>query len=776
MARDIRIKITGDSSGLKKAFGAAEKDAEGFGSKVGGILGGIAKVGGLVAAGGIAAAVPLLKDAVGAASDFNEALSKTQVLFGSSSDAVVAWADDAAQNIGLSRQAALDAAGSFAVFGKSMGLTGGDLADFAKKATGLGADLDSFFNSETAGEGAEAIGAALRGESEPIRRFGVMLNEDTLKAVALSKGLVTASVDTKKFGTAQEAAEKAARKTAKALKEHGANSVEYTDAVRDQEQAEAALAEVMDGKVPQLTQAQKMQAAYLSILDQTTDAQGDFERTAGGLANKQRQVAAEFANTKQELGAAFLPVMLKVSDVILTKILPAFREFARWVNHIAEVFRTAGWEEAAKEVLGKVGDAISAVAGWIRDTGAPALWEVTKELAHRLADWVKDPAWPWLLEHLGQWLSDFGGWITGTALPWLWDQVKALAGAFADWVMDPALPWLLSHLGDWLSDFGKWFATDAVPWLGKKVWELAGIFADWVNDSAKKLAENLPGWLGAFTRWFVSDALPTVVIKMAEFGSAMANWVADAGIELVKNLPGWIASFSQWMLDHGYPAVLEIGANVAKKLAQGVWGALDFMGDVARAIVDGIIDGMWENAQRLAGALADWVDKNIPGPIKKVLQIFSPSKVMVGIGGQIADGLAVGIEAGAAQVAASSQLLAAAAVPAVEWPDPFQSLFPTITRNPDATYIGADKVAGVTVGAGGALSTVVTPAKATSSILRPLGLGDDATSGSLSLSSSGYGAGGGVYNITINGVIIGTKEQLGAYLSDVLRQYDRARA
>lgn len=771
MARDIKIKITGDSSGLKKTFGEAAKDAEGFGSKVGSVFSGIAKAGGALALGGIAAAVPLIKSSIDAAGDFNETLSKTQVLFGDSSNAIVAWADDAARNMGQSRQQAMDAASSLAVFGKTMGFTGQGLADFSKFMVEKSSDMASFFNTEPA-EAVEALGAALRGESEPIRKFGVMINEESIKAMALSMGLVKANVDTKKFSTAQEAAQKAARKAAEALKKHGEGSVEYTDAVRDQKQAEEALAEVMAGKVPELTQQQKMLATYGNILDQTSGVVGDFERTSDGLANKQRILTAEFADARQELGSAFLPAAMAVADFLLERVVPALRDVNRWVQDVATTIRTSGWGAGFEQVTGDVKGKLLALGGWLRDTAAPAIWAATQKLAGVLADWVADPAWPWLVEHLGQWLSDFGGWFSSTAFPWLIDKAKGLGKVIGDLAVH-AWDYLKDNLPTWLSAFGAWFENTGWPWLVEHVNAWSSAFADWVLDSIPKLVDNLKAWLEQLQHWFEGDANPTAEKGGESVGTSIVHGMGRAGVAFTQQLADWHFKLTIWFTKDMVPAMVKGAGELVWALSKTVGAAGDRLFAEFRAIgvdiVRGVIQGIKDAAGELAGALKEYVWNGIPEVIRKRLGIFSPSKVMASIGGQIAEGLAVGIAAGADQVEKSSQLLAQAAQVG-DWPTDPGRFAPTVTRNADGTVMFAGDP---NVYPGSSYITVPAAAKATKATLRPVGLGDD-ESGSYSLSSSGYGAGGGTFNITINGVIIGDKVQLGQFLAGVLRDYDRS--
>jgi hypothetical protein len=200
-----------------------------------------------------------VKDSITAASNLQETVSKNRVIFGKSAESVEAFAKTAASTFGQSEQQALDAAATFGVFGKAAQLGGEDLVNFSTDFTVLASDLASFSNTSPE-EAITAIGAALRGEAEPIRKYGVLLNDATLKQRASTIGI---------------------------YKGTGA-----------------------------LTAQQKILATQAEILAQTSDAQGDFERTADGLANKTRTLNAEFQNLSASAGKVLLPVATDLATVL----------------------------------------------------------------------------------------------------------------------------------------------------------------------------------------------------------------------------------------------------------------------------------------------------------------------------------------------------------------------------------------------------------------------------------------------------------------------------
>jgi hypothetical protein len=273
--------MAGSSAQITFAFlakDAASKSINAIGRNLKG-LGGIAKsvakgvaVGMAAIAGSTAAA---LGYAIKQASDFNETLSKTRVVLGQASGAVEAFAQTAATSLGMSEAEALNAASTFAIFGKSANLSGDSLAGFSTQLTTLAADFGSFYNASNE-DAITAIGAALRGESEPIRRFGILLNDATLKERAFAMGLI---------------------KTTK-------------EALTPQNRVLAAQAEI-------LAQAQN------------TGSMGDFARTFGGsFPNQVKALRANFANLTKDIGKAFLPAVMKV----FSALTPVFDDLFKGVN------------------------------------------------------------------------------------------------------------------------------------------------------------------------------------------------------------------------------------------------------------------------------------------------------------------------------------------------------------------------------------------------------------------------------------------------------------
>ena len=190
-----------------------------------------------------------------ASSDVVEAQNFVEQVFGSSTDTVLQFAKTATNATLMSERAILDAAATFGVFGKSVGLTGEDLAGFSKNLVLLAADMASIKNT-TVDQAINAIGAAFRNEFTPIRQYGAALDEATLKAKALELG-------------------------------------------------------IYDG-TGRLTTQQRVLATNQALYEQLGFAIGDVGRTFDEVANQSRLLDAQFENFKASLGDALIPMFRQV--------------------------------------------------------------------------------------------------------------------------------------------------------------------------------------------------------------------------------------------------------------------------------------------------------------------------------------------------------------------------------------------------------------------------------------------------------------------------------
>jgi hypothetical protein len=193
------------------------------------------------------------------ASDLGESINKSQQVFGKAARTMPGYASSVADSLGLSRAAALDAAAGIGAMLVPMGLSQDAAAKMSSRMTTLAADLASLHNEDPT-EMLDRLRAGLSGESEPLKRFGIVLSEVRVQQEAYRTGIA----------------------------ETGAT----------------------------LTESQKIQARYSLAIRDAGAANGDFARTSGGLANQQRILRAEVADLAASLGGVLLPAGMAVVGVL----------------------------------------------------------------------------------------------------------------------------------------------------------------------------------------------------------------------------------------------------------------------------------------------------------------------------------------------------------------------------------------------------------------------------------------------------------------------------
>ena len=238
------------------------------------------------------------------ASDYEENLNKLDVAFGSNSESVKKWAESAREAYGLSKVQATDAASAFGALGKGIGLSEKEAAGMSTTLTGLSADLGSYFNVGV-DESAKALEGIFTGESEALKKFGVVMNDTNLEKFAADQGLVWKEMD----------------------------------------------------------QTEKTMLRYQFVLDKTKDAQGDFARTNDGTANSLKIFQASVQDLATSIGTFLLPIVTPIIQKI-TELLNKFNELDPKTQKIITII---GLVVAAVGpvllIVGKLASSIGAIVG-----------------------------------------------------------------------------------------------------------------------------------------------------------------------------------------------------------------------------------------------------------------------------------------------------------------------------------------------------------------------------------------------------------------------------
>jgi hypothetical protein len=249
MAEELKVRIIGDATDLNAALSDAQKSLVAF-SKQAAELGKTMST--YVTAPLLAAGAASIK----MASDFNESLNKVDVSFKSASGSATEFAKTSLKTYGIASGTALDMASNFGDMATSMGLGVGEASKLSTSLVGLAGDMASFKNIRI-DVAQTALNGIFTGETESLKRLGIVMTEANVKAYAFSQGI------TKQYDT--------------------------------------------------MSQAEKVMLRYQYVMSVTKNAQGDFARTNENAANQMRMFGEGMKQLSAEIGQVMLPAVTSIT-------------------------------------------------------------------------------------------------------------------------------------------------------------------------------------------------------------------------------------------------------------------------------------------------------------------------------------------------------------------------------------------------------------------------------------------------------------------------------
>jgi hypothetical protein len=253
-----RFAATGKAAaGSRAGMAVAATGASAFGGALGK----------LIAAAGI---TQTLRSIVQLASDANETGNVLEQVFGAEgAGQVKSWSQAASSNLGRSRFQLQEFAGGLGAILDPMVQNKAKAQAMSTTLATLAVDLGSFFNA-TDQDALVALRAGISGEAEPLKRFGVVMQDATLQEYAHTQGI---------------------RK-----------------------------------KLAAMSVAEKTELRYQFILARTKSAQGDAARTAGGFANSSKALKGALRDLGTEMGMAVMPTLERIVAGA-SKAVAAFKDW-----------------------------------------------------------------------------------------------------------------------------------------------------------------------------------------------------------------------------------------------------------------------------------------------------------------------------------------------------------------------------------------------------------------------------------------------------------------
>lgn len=376
--------------------------------------------------------------AVNSASELQQSTGAVASVFGDYAGEVEKYARGAAENVGLAQSQYQAMASTIGAQLSNMGIPMETVAGQTNDLVELGADLAATFGGTTA-DAVSALSSLLRGERDPIERYGVSMNQAAIDAQMAAMGL--------------------------------------------------------DGLTGQAARNAQAQATLALLTEQTSAAQGQFAREADTAAGAQQIATARYEDAKAALGEQLLPAVTAVTTALgglaewvsentrlVTVIIGVIGGLAAGIltlNGIIKTVRivTQAWTVAQRALnivmrLNPIGLIITAIAALVAGViYAYKHSEKFRRFVDLLWKGIKIAA-RWIMDAF----IDIGRYVIDAA-----SAVKDGLGGAWDWVVDK-----------WNYFYDK--ITGGIQWIQNLVRDATGLIRNMFSFS-------MPGWMSTVGSW-----------------------------------------------------------------------------------------------------------------------------------------------------------------------------------------------------------------------------------------------------------------------------------
>lgn len=234
---------------------------------------------------GTAALVKMGIESVKASSAAEQSLGATETVFGRYADTVIRRSRQAADAVGLSANEYRELANVTGGMLQNAGTPLKKVTDLTAQLTKRAADMAATYGGSTK-EAIEAVSSLLRGEADPIERYGVSIKQSDVNARLAAKGL------DKLTGSALKQAEQ--------------------------------------------------QARLELLFKQTGKTAGQFGREADTIAGKGQRLGAKVEDLEAKFGDLLIPALAAAADWADDQLVPALDDLADWLGENSDEFADLG--------------------------------------------------------------------------------------------------------------------------------------------------------------------------------------------------------------------------------------------------------------------------------------------------------------------------------------------------------------------------------------------------------------------------------------------------
>ena len=655
----VKVAVVAETKQFKRAFRGLSKDLglDKLSRGVKNVAGKFAEVGkaAAVASAAVGAAAGAISfKAIQMAGDLEQSTGAVEAVFKQTADKVKNYASTASTSFGVTKNEFQELSVLLGAQLKNGGTPLEQLGDKTKDLITLGADLSAQFGGSTA-EAIQSISSALKGERDPIEKYGVSLKQATIDAKAAELGF---------------------------------------------------------SKVGGSFSNEAQQAATLALIfEQTADAQGAFNRENNTYAHQVQVLKAKVHDLAAEFGTLLLPYATQFVQFLNEKLMPKFEQFKTWLetvgipafkryaDWIGPKLSRAGeilysilktriipalqsfkdwWTNGGSETISRIGRIFVAIAPAVIAFGI-----VFKNAFAALNFAAKVPtligriqnAFKLLLPVIGSWpfiiAAAIAGIVAGFVMLYqhsetfrngvnkVWNGIKTAAETAWNGIKSVVEPVI------------NWFMANVVPTLKTQATIIIQTFTTVANtliNALKPLVEALAVVIVPVVKFvvnFIIGAVTSLGPVFTGIGSVIAGvWTYISGglTGLLQVIQGVVQSITG-ILTLDWHRVWE----GAKNVVSGVWTAIQSFIQGAAKVITGAIqaaagaisavwNGLWNGVKSVASAAWNYIPNGLRSALSAIHSVMSnlPSIVMnafsgagswlLGIGEKIINGLIQGIK------------------------------------------------------------------------------------------------------------------------------------
>lgn len=584
----VKVSVLAETEQFKRAFRGLKSatgidELAGAGKRAVGVLKDVAVAGGL-AFGAIA--VPAIK----LAADLEQSTGAVEAVFKEHAQGIKDFANQAATSAGITANEYQEMA---TIIGSQLKNGGTSMDELAGKTDGLirlGGDLAAQFGGSSR-EAVEALSSALKGERDPIERYGVTLKQAAIDAKA----------------------------------------------------AEMGFADVKD-------EAAQQAATLQLIMDQTVDAQGAFARENETLATQLQILKANMGDLGAEFGTIFLPVLTEAAQAANTQLVPALRNLTGYLrDKIIPALQEMGQkfseeigpklQELGQRFTTQVLPALQQIVDWIK-TVAPPAFEQFKQF---FIDWG-----PAILGAIAVILTfiqtvslintvlsiieaaklafvAFNAVLAANPILLIVGAVALLvAGFIALWQHNEqfraavVLAW--EQIQGLIDQFLVWFQSNILPGL-ISIWEqMKQTFQvgwEFIQTAWTTIGEPIAGFIisvfqGVMNNW---DAIWSGIQNIVEGAWKIIQSVIETALGILEGIFKLGTAILKGDWEGAWEAIKDIAGTIWDGINGIIEGAMQMLGGIIETGV-GVLQGLWEGAWNSIGEFVERAWDNIVNAIE----------------------------------------------------------------------------------------------------------------------------------------------------------------